>query len=637
MCGICGFVNGRTAGPASAELLARMCREIVHRGPDDEGLHVEGPAALGNRRLSIIDVEGGHQPLSNEDGSLWIAYNGEAYNFAEVRDELLARGHRFRTRSDTETMVHAFEEWGPAFLDRFRGMFAFALWDAKGRTLRLVRDRVGVKPLYYTLLADGTIVFGSELKTILVHPGVARAIEPRALDLFLTLEYVPAPYSMFRGIHKLPAGSILTWDEGKVSIRRYWDIEPPAEDAAGAPAGKPRPLAEIEDELYALLKESVRLRLVSDVPLGAFLSGGIDSSTIVGLMRELGASPLRTYSIGFKDASYNELAHARRVAERFQTEHEEFVLEPRALDLTEKLVRHLDEPLGDFSIFPTYLVSTMARKHVKVVLSGDGGDEIFGGYEHYQAQKIARLPGVAAGAKLAGLATSRLRPGEKKKGAWNKLRRFTQAFDHEPALRHFRWMMFLTRADREALYAGGLKASLGGLPALGDGPPFDEILGRLDGFDQLTGELYLDLKTYLVDDIMVKVDRMSMATSLEAREPLLDHKLIEFAFRLPGRLKLHGLTTKWIFKKTVERLLPKDNIYRRKEGFSIPIKHWLRVELRDMVETYLGEKRLAEAGLFNPAPVRVMIDAHVQGRENYSHQLWALLIFEIWRDTYLKG
>ena len=631
MCGICGYVNAAGGGPASAELLARMCRTIVHRGPDDEGLHVEGPAALGNRRLSIIDVEGGHQPLSNEDGSLWIAYNGEAYNFAEVRDELLARGHAFTTRSDTETMVHAFEQWGPEFLSRFRGMFAFALWDAKGRKLRLVRDRVGIKPLYYTLLPDGTIVFGSELKAILVHPGVKREIEPRALDLFLTLEYVPAPHSIFKGIFKLPAGCILTWDEGRIDIRKYWDIEPPA---AGGDA-KPASLASLQDELYALLKESVKLRLVSDVPLGAFLSGGIDSSTIVGLMRELGASPLRTYSIGFKDATYNELAHARRIAERFGTEHEDLVLEPHALELTEKLVRHLDEPLGDFSIFPTYLVSAMARKHVKVVLSGDGGDEIFAGYEHYQAQRLARLPGVAAGAKMAGWATARLKPGDKKKGAWNKLRRFTQAFDHDADVRHFRWMMFLSRADREALYTDGLKRDLGGLPGLMDSAPFDDVYRRMADFDRTTGELYLDLKTYLVDDIMVKVDRMSMAASLEAREPLLDHKLIEFAFRLPGRLKLRGLTTKWIFKKTVERLLPKDIIYRRKEGFSIPIKHWLRVELREMMEDYLSEKRIAGAGLFRPEPIRAMIDAHVRGRENYSHQLWALLMFEIWRDTYL--
>ena len=379
----------------------------------------------------------------------------------------------------------------------------------------------------------------------------------------------------------------------------------------------------------------MKLRLVSDVPLGAFLSGGIDSSTIVGLMRELGASPLRTYSIGFKDSSYNELAHARRIAERFGTEHEELILEPRALELTEKLGRHLDEPLGDFSIFPTYLVSTMARKHVKVVLSGDGGDEVFAGYEHYQAQKLALLPGVAAGAKLAGRATARLRPGDKKKGAWNKLRRFTQAFDHEADVRHFRWMMFLSHADREALYSDSLKNNLGGLPRLADSAPFDAVFRRMSEFDRTTGELYLDLKTYLVDDIMVKVDRMSMAASLEAREPLLDHKLIEFAFRLPGRLKLRGLTTKWIFKKTVERLLPKDIIYRRKEGFSIPIKHWLRVELRDMMEDYLSEKRIAGEGLFRPEPIRAMIDAHVGGRENYSHQLWALLMFEIWRETYL--
>jgi asparagine synthase (glutamine-hydrolysing) len=634
MCGICGIATKAGGPPVSSELITRMCREIIHRGPDDEGVHVEPGVGLGNRRLSIIDVEGGHQPLSNEDGTVWIAYNGEAYNFSEVRDELIGRGHAFKTRSDTETMVHAFEEWGPdRFLDRFRGMFAFALWDRKSRRLRLVRDRVGIKPLYYTRLADGSLVFGSELKTILAHPGVPREVEPVALDLFLTLEYVPAPYSIFKNIYKLPAASVLTYQDGRVDVRAYWDVAPPA--APDQRLSK-RSVALLRDELYALLKESVRLRLVSDVPLGAFLSGGIDSSTIVGLMRELGASPLRTFSIGFKDASYDELGHARRIARLFETEHEELIIEPQALELTEKLVRHLDEPLGDFSIFPTFLVSRMARAHVKVALSGDGGDELFGGYEHYQAQKIARIPGVAPGAKAAGRITRRLRPSDKKKGAWNKVRRFSQAFDHDRSLRHLRWMMFLSDADKGVLYSEDLKTSLGGVQGISAREPFSNVFERLAGFDRTTGELYLDLKTYLVDDIMVKVDRMSMATSLEAREPLLDHKLVEFAFRLPGRLKLHGLTTKWIFKTTVERLLPRENIYRKKEGFSIPIKHWLRAELRGLMEDYLSEKRLAAAGFFNYGPVRIMMDAHIAGRENYSHQLWALLLFEIWHEQYLK-
>jgi asparagine synthase (glutamine-hydrolysing) len=530
-------------------------------------------------------------------------------------------------------MVHAYEEWGPAFVQRFRGMFAFALWDKKKRRLLLVRDRVGIKPLYYTRLADGTLVFGSELKAVLAHPAVKREIDPDALDLFLTLEYIPAPYSIFKNIFKLPAGCILTYDDGRIAVEKYWDIEPGRlEDEAA----RKRSLPSLMDELYALLKESVKLRLISDVPLGAFLSGGIDSSTVVGLMRELGASPLRTFSIGFKDASYDELGHARRIAKLFDTAHEELVIEPRALELTEKLVRHLDEPLGDFSIFPTFLVSQMARAHVKVALSGDGGDEIFAGYEHYQAQRISRFPLVGVGAKAAGQVTSRFRPGERKKGPWNKLRRFSQGFDNEKDLRHMRWMMFLSDRAKDGLYTEALKRQLGGIESFRERPPFDRIFERLKDFDRTTGELYLDLKTYLVDDIMVKVDRMSMATSLEAREPLLDHKLVEFAFRLPGKLKLHGLTTKWIFKKTVERLLPKENIYRRKEGFSIPIKHWLRVELRDLMENYLSEKRIAEGGLFQYAPIREMMNSHIRGRENCSHQLWALMIFEMWREKYLK-
>jgi len=630
MCGICGLVRTAEGAAFSRELVGRMCGTIVHRGPDDEGVYADGRAGLGNRRLSIIDVKGGHQPLSNEDGTIWIAYNGETYNFAEIRDELRNRGHVFSTRSDTETIVHAYEEWGaPAFIERFRGMFAFALWDKRTETLLLMRDRVGVKPLYYTQLPDRTLVFGSELKTILIHPDVRREVEPAALDFYLTLEYVPAPYAMFKNVFKLPAGHFLTWKDGRIEVKRYWDVEPDPD---------PRPPASFsaaQDELYALLKESVKLRLVSDVPLGAFLSGGIDSSAVVGLMRELGAEPLRTFSIGFTDPTYNELAHARRIAERFRTEHEELVLEPKALELTEKLVRHLDEPLGDFSIFPTYLVSEMARRRVAVALSGDGGDELFAGYEHYLAQRMARWPGVAAAARAAGAVAGRLPPSKKKKGTWNKIRRFTQAFDQDAGHRHLRWMMFLSDGMKRELYGPAFREAIGGIGALRRREPFPAYFQAMNGFDDRTGELYLDFKTYLVDDIMVKVDRMSMAVSLEAREPLLDHKLVEFAFRLPGDWKLRGGTTKWIFKKTLERLLPRETLYRKKEGFSIPIKHWLATDLRDLMEETLSEKRVREGGWFAYAPIRRMIDAHVAGRENFSHQLWALLVFEIWRGTCL--
>lgn len=632
MCGICGVATPAGGPSVTPELMAAMCRTIIHRGPDDEGIHIEAGAGLGTRRLSIIDLAGGHQPLANEDQTLWAAHNGEVYNFPELREDLEARGHVFRTKTDTEAVLHAYEQWGDRFVDRLRGMFATAIWDRPRRRLVLVRDRLGIKPLYYTILRDGTLVFGSELKALVVHPGVRRELEPRALDLFLTLEYVPAPWSILKGIKKLPAGHKLVYQDGRFLVEKYWDVPSPKDrprriDTGNVPA--------VCDELYALLKESVRLRLISDVPLGAFLSGGIDSSTIVGLMRELGASPLKTFSIGFKDASYNELQHARRISRLFETEHEELIIEPKALELTETLVRHLDEPFGDFSIFPTYLVSKMARAHVTVALSGDGGDEVFGGYETYQAQKLSRLPLAAPLGRAAGAIVRRLPPSAQKKGTWNKLRRYVQAFDNPASLRHLRWMMFLSREDRRKLYTRGLVDDLGGLAEPSGSNPFASAYDRLGEFDRTNGELYLDLKTYLADDILVKVDRMSMAPSLEARVPLLDHKLVEFAFQLPGSFKVHGFETKWIFKKTMARLLPAETLHRKKEGFSIPIKHWLVTDLKDMMMAYLDEKRLASEGLFDPSAVAAMIKAHLEGRENYSHQLWALLVFEIWKENYL--
>ncbi|MCJ7611316.1 MAG: asparagine synthase (glutamine-hydrolyzing) [Candidatus Aminicenantes bacterium] len=631
MCGICGFIT-KPGEPPSAEVLRGMLRTIVHRGPDDEGVYLGPRTALGVRRLSIIDLETGHQPLSNEDGSVWIAYNGETYNFSELKNELQAKGHAFATRTDTETIVHAYEQWGEGCLERLRGMFAFGLWDGRKEQLLLARDRVGKKPLYYTLLDDGSLVFGSELKCLAAHPRVVRELNPQALDLFLTLEYIPAPLSIYKNIFKLPAGHYLIHRQGRVAIRPYWDIEPRNAEAAEA---QPISVAAACDRLFELLKESVRLRLISDVPLGALLSGGIDSSCIVGLMRELGASPLKTFSIGFEDASYNELKFARKTARAFGTDHEELVLRPRALELTEKLVRHLDEPLGDFSIFPTFLVSQMARAQVKVVLSGDGGDEIFGGYEHYQAQKLGRLPGAALVGRAASALTRALPPSAKKKGAWNKARRYSQGLALDPASRHLRWMTFLTAKERTRLYSPALIEALAGIREARERDPFRSVFAKMPGFDPITAELYLDFKTYLPDDIMVKVDRMSMAVSLEARAPLLDQKVVEFAFGLPGSWKLHGLTTKWIFKKTMERLLPRDNITRRKEGFSIPIKHWLQVELRDMLLDHLSESRIKREGFFNYGPIRRMLDGHLHGRENYSHQLWALLVFEIWMENYL--
>ena len=631
MCGICGLAFSPASGQPEISLLKKMAQTLIHRGPDDEGYFSRPGIGLAVRRLSIIDVAGGHQPLSNETGSIWVAQNGEIYNFPDIRAELEKRGHIFRTRSDTEVIVHSYEEWGLDFLQKFRGMFALALWDGEKKRLILARDRIGVKPLYYTLLPDGTLIFGSEIKAILSHPQVPRELDLEALDFYLTLEYIPAPYSIFKGIKKLQAAHLLIFEGGRLTLQPYWQLE------AGQlkERAKSLSLPQAMEELYALLREAVRLRLISDVPLGAFLSGGIDSSTIVGLMRELGAEPLRTFSIGFKESTYNELNYARTAARRFSTQHEEFILEPRALELTEKLIYHLDEPLADFSIFPTYLVSTMARSRVTVALSGDGGDELFGGYEHYQAQKLAQIGSVRKLGHLASPLINLFPPSEKKKGFWNKLQRFTLGLTFPAELRHFRWMTFWREEEKEALYSEDLKKEIKKAGPFWTREPLSSLFQEMDQFDPITAELYLDLKTYLPDDIMVKVDRMSMATSLEAREPLLDHHLVEFVFSLPGEWKLHGLETKWIFKKTMERLLPRENIYRPKEGFSIPIKLWLRQELRSLLLDQLNEDRLKRQGLFEPSLVKKLIDDHLAGRKNYSHQLWALLVFEKWYDQYL--
>jgi len=630
MCGICGLARTNNGAPFSPHLLSRMRRCLSHRGPDDEGVFLDDKVGLGVCRLSVIDIEGGHQPQANEDRSVWIVQNGEVYNFPALREELKTLGHSFSTQSDTETIVHGYEEWGEDCVQKLRGMYAFALRDKRREKLILVRDRLGIKPLYYTLLEDRTLVFASELKALLLHPKVKRSLDFAALDFFLTLEYIPAPYSIFKNIFKLPPGCLLVYDNGDIEIKTYWSLESlPLEE-------KPvLTLSDIEQKLRTLLEESVRLRLRSDVPLGAFLSGGLDSSTIVALMKKLGCSPLRTFSVGFEEKSYTELKYARRISQEFQTDHHEFMLKPEILDLTQTLIHHLDEPFGDFSIFPTYLISWMARQQVKVILTGDGGDELFGGYDHYQAQSLARWPLVSFFGKASVPLVRKIPPTARKKGFWNKLRRFIQGFEHDPKLRHLRWMMFLTEQEKRALYSPELLHELGGLEALSQKEPFQSVFPHLSSLDETNAELFLDLKTYLPDDILVKVDRMSMAASLEARVPFLDHQLVEFVFSLPGPLKIKGLTTKWCLKKTMAGILPAKTVNRSKEGFSIPMKTWLRTELKDLMLGYLSEARISREGLFQYASVKKMVEAHLQGRENCSHPLWSLLVFETWRDSYL--
>ena len=605
--------------------LKRMCNSIAHRGPDDEGFFVDANAGLGMRRLSIIDLATGHQPISNEDGRIWIVFNGEIYNYRDLRADLESRGHEFSSDTDTETIVHAYEEYGDDCVERLNGMFAFAIWDRPRRRLMIARDRLGIKPLYYY---DGPefFAFGSEIKAILELPDVPRNVDLQALDTYLTFEYVPAPKSMFEGIKKLLPGHRLVVENGRVAVSQYWDVR------KAAPTGSEDELAE---SLYELLKDSVRMRLVSDVPLGAFLSGGIDSSSIVCMMSELMDRPVQTFSIGFDDPSYNELGYAGIVARHFGADHHEMVVKPDVVDLAESLVGYLDEPLADVSIFPTYLVSKLAREEVKVVLSGDGGDELFAGYDWYVADKIERqyrrLLSRLRTSIVPGL-MGRIPPASQKKGVVNTLKRFVEGAAQPDSLRHYRWSTFMTEDRRSRLYGDGLRSLNGSRNTYSE---FHAYLDAFDDSDPLWQEQYADIKTYLVDDILAKVDRMSMANSLEARTPFLDHRVVEFAAALPANLKLKGLKTKYLLKRTMEPRMPQEIRGRRKEGFSIPMKNWLTAELRPMMEDVLSPARMSQGGLFNSEYVEKMKREHVAGTANHAHQLWSLMVFEMWRDSYI--
>jgi asparagine synthase (glutamine-hydrolysing) len=535
------------------------------------------------------------------------------------------KGHKFSTNSDTETIVHAYEEYGDDFAKTLNGMFAFAIWDSRSQRLVLVRDRLGVKPLYY-FYDERCLIFGSELKAILAHREVPRGIDLDALDSFFTFEYVPAPKSIFRGIKKLLPGHMLVLQNNKISMQRYWGLHFTRAE------GSKDELARV---LYDLLKDAVRIRLISDVPLGALLSGGIDSSTIVCMMSEIMNRPVKTFSIGFDDPSYNELQYARTVAKLFGTEHHELIIQPDIVNLVEDLVNHLDEPFADVSIFPTYLVSQLARQHVTVVLSGDGGDEIFAGYEWYIADKIERhyqkLPDVLRRRYVAPL-IDRIPPSPRKKGLRNKLKRFVEGSMLPDPLRHFRWSIFMTEEQKQLLYSDDLQNALGNPDAYA---PFIAYLQTVEEADFLWQQQFADINTYLADDILVKVDRMSMANSLEARTPYLDYRVVEFAAGLPSRLKLKGLQTKYLLKQCMAAKVPREILSRPKEGFSIPMKNWLKQELQPLMQDVLSPDRIKRQGFFNVSYVEKLKSEHLAGNVNHGHQLWSLMLFEIWRDNYM--
>jgi asparagine synthase (glutamine-hydrolysing) len=626
MCGIYGILQ-LDGEPAPVEALRRMGEITIHRGPDDEGMHADGAVAIGMRRLSIIDLAGGHQPLSNEDGSLWLVANGEIYNYRELRQELLAAGHRFKTDSDCETLVHLYEACGDAFVERLNGMFAFALWDARRRRLLLGRDRLGIKPLY--VLEDGKrLVFASEAKAILAVPGVRAELDPVALHSYLTLGYVPAPQSIFRGIRKLPAATLLSAEDARVEQRRYWTVPHEVDTTIGAETWIGR--------VRARLEESVRMQMVSDVPIGAFLSGGIDSSAVVGFMSAHSDRPVKTYAIGFAggraEAYYNELPYAREVARRFGTDHHEIVVRPDVVSLLPRLLWHMDEPIADTAFVTTYLVSEFARREVTVILSGVGGDELFGGYRrylgnHYQA-RFDRLP---AGLRRAAAALGERLPSD----------RHSPLLDAMRLARGFLSTAGLPLEERYRSYVEVFPDEAAADLLLKPLPEVEDALSRAfaeaRSSDDLNRMLAVDVATQLPDDLLLLTDRMSMAVSLECRVPLLDHELVELAARIPEGIKLRGGRLKHLMKAALEGLLPRDILERRKRGFGAPMGAWLKDELAPLLRDLLSESSVEARGLFCYPKVASLIAAHEANRVDGTDRLLSLLNFEIWARVHLDG
>ena len=624
MCGIYGVLQ-LDGTPAPAEALRRMGALTIHRGPDDEGIHADGAVAIGMRRLSIIDLAGGHQPLSNEDGSLWLVANGEIYNYRELRRDLLAAGHRFKTDSDCETLLHLYEAHGDAFVDRLNGMYAFALWDAQRRRLVLGRDRLGIKPLY--LWQDQRrLIFASEAKAILGMPGVSAEVDPMALHSYLTLGYVPAPQSIFRGIRKLPPATTLIAEGDRVKQRRYWRLPQEVDTTLG--------VDEWAERVRAQLEESVRMQMVSDVPIGAFLSGGIDSSAVVGFMSAHSEHPVKTYAIGFAggkaEAYYNELPYARQIAQRFGTDHHEIVVRPDVVSLLPRLLWHMDEPIADTAFITTYLVSEFARREVTVILSGVGGDELFAGYRrylgnHYQA-RFDRLP---AGLRRAASALGNRLPSD----------RHSPLLDAMRLAKGFLASAGLPLEERYRSYVDVFPDEMAEALLRGASPDAEDDLAKAFGeatsSDGLNRMLAVDVATQLPDDLLLLTDRMSMAVSLECRVPLLDHELVELASRIPEDVKLRGGRLKHVMKAALEGVLPREILERRKRGFGAPMGAWLKGELAPLVRELLSEASVEARGLFRYPQIASLVAAHEANRIDGTDRLLALLNFEVWARVHL--
>jgi len=630
MCGICGIVYKDSTVPEQGRLKAANDL-FTHRGPDDEGFYIHGPAGLAMRRLAIIDLNTGHQPISSADGRYTIVFNGEIYNFLELRAELVAQGCAFRTKTDTEVILVLYQKLGPACVSRLRGMFAFAIWDKLEERLFLARDRIGKKPLVYTE-QSGFLAFASELRSLFVWPGVSREIDPEAIDLFLSLQYIPSPKTIYRTVQKLPPGHFLVMHKGQVTVERYWDL----------PVGRPPITADVEEAKHLVadkLREAVRLRLISDVPLGAFLSGGIDSSIIVALMAEMSSKPVKTFSIGFEEAEFSELHFAKEVAQRYGCEHTEFVVKPEMADVLPKIAWHYGEPYADPSALPSYYVSRETRRFVTVALNGDGGDENFAGYVRYFAMKLARpfdlMPGPARSALRS--AAEYLPDWHAPYGFTWRLKRFLRSalFTDLPR-RHLKMICYFTEEDKDGFYTPDFEARLGGRRGSAQdyiarafaACPNEDFINRL---------LYVDFKTYLPECLMTKMDIAAMANSLEGRSPFLDHEFVETVFRMPGDWKLKGLRgQKWLLKEAFRDKLPPLIFNRGKMGFGIPLGAWFRGPLKSFwADHVLGSRALAR-GYFREPALRRLWQEHQSRQRDHGYRLWALLMLELWHEDCLE-
>jgi asparagine synthase (glutamine-hydrolysing) len=629
MCGICGLIDYKNVIDNGEEALIGMRDAMIHRGPDNAGVYINKRglfAGLGHRRLSIIDLSSaGHQPMANEDNTVYIVLNGEIYNYQELRKRLERDGHSFSSDTDTEVVVHLYEEHGKECVKFLRGMFAFAVWDDKKRSLFLARDRVGKKPLFY-YHSEELFIFASELSALMRSGKIKKEMNNAAVHNYLTFGYIPAPLTIYNNVFKLPAAHTLVLNDKNMGIERYWSlnfankIKISEKDAA--------------DEILRLLGDAVRIRLRSDVPLGAFLSGGIDSSIIVALMSKMSEKKVKTFSIGFKEDQYNELKYARLVSEKFQTEHNEFMVEPNAIAILPLLVERYGEPYADSSCIPTYYVSRETRRYVTVALNGDGGDELFGGYERYQAMAFSegyhKMPGALK--KIVSLASSLLPDSINPKNRLRNLKRFFEVIDMPMAERYLRWTGVFDASSKDAIYSDGFKSDVRSFDPLHVLTPYLESSGGLEIVDR---SLLTDTNVYLPYDLLVKVDIASMANSLEARSPFLDHNLMEFAASLPANYKVRGLTKKYILKRAIGDMLPRENIHRRKMGFGVPIGEWFRKEMKSFVyEVLLSEKSLGR-GYFKQEAIADIVTKHIEGRADHAHKIWALIMLELWHKRFI--